>query len=345
MHANYKAYIESLLSYSHPAAVSHLQSSAFFLDTESKFEEFSRYVAPVQGVAAAAGVNAVAAVAEVKGNKAFEKRRRMFELSKSVQLMTPIHCDFMQSDKYLPPGVKLSLRFNRAPDSFILMSTNTGARYKVIIEEIKLHLRHVRVNPSIVTNHMDQFKHSPMIYLINKTVIKTFAFPSGLPAINVANMFTGVLPKTVIVMLVKASAFHGTYNSNPYYFQHFGMNHGYITVNSEQVPSDAYQPDWDKGHYIREYRELFDNVGISHNDMGNLITPELFSGGAFMMAFDLTPDRCNGRHWHPRQSGKIDLDLKFKAPLTEPINVLAFATYDALMKLDKYNRVITDITL
>jgi len=160
----------------------------------------------------------------------------------------------------------------------------------------------------------------------------------------VQNMFTGVMPKTIIIVMVKSAAFAGSYKTNPFKFDHFGMTSGAIRVNGEQVPCEPYTPDWDKQLYTREYRDLFDNIGISHNDMGNVITPQLFAGGNFMMAFDLTPDRCNGRHYHPRQSGMIALEITLKEALKQSINVLAFATYDAIVSLDKHNRVTTDIS-
>lgn len=333
MNANYKAYIESLLSYSHPAIASHLRASIFVNDTEGKFEEFTPSKA------------GTTTVDPVQGNDGFHDRKMLFEKSKSVQVMTPVHCDFLQTDKYLPPGVKLLIRFTRAFDSFVLMSNTANANYKLIIEDIKLHIRHVKLNDGIIKQHMVSFQKQPAIFHINKTVLKSFAYPAGLGAIHVQNMFTGVLPKTIIVFMVRANAFHGTYGSNPYWFQHFNMTQGSISVNGVQIPSEPYQPNWANKLYTREYRDLFDNIGISHNDMGNVITPNLFANGAFMMAFDLTPDRCNGRHYHPRQSGTIDLALLFSTDLAASVQIVAFATYDAIVLLDKNNRVTTDISV
>lgn len=338
MHANYKGYIESLLSYSHPAMLSHLTSSMFCMDTSGKFEDYDPYIEAKPATTTAA---------EVVGhdpNQGYQDRKITFAKSKSIQLMTPIHCDFLQSDKYLSPGVKLAIRFTRASDKFFLMSPDANASYKIVIEDIKLHIRHVKLTDAILKQHLILYQTQPAIYLINKTVLKTFAYPAGLPSINVANMFTGVLPKTVIVFMVKATAFTGSYTTNPYNFEHFSLSSGALRVNGEQIPSEPYTPDWAANCYTREYRDLFDNIGISHHDMGNLITPQLFSGGVFMMAFDLTPDRCNGRHYHPKQSGVINLDLKFNVALAQPINVLAFATYDAVVLIDKNYKVTTDVS-
>ena len=339
MHANLKAYIETILSYSHPALESHLKASIFKMDKAAKFEDFDPETPDTP---------ATQNQALVRGhicNRGFYDRKAIFAGSKSVQIMTPVHCDFLQTDKYLPPGVKLCITFNRAPDSFVLMSNVANAAFKVVIEDIKLHIRHIKLNDGIIKQHMVSFQKQPAIYHINKTLIKTFVYPTGLPAVVVQNMFTGVLPKTIIIAMVKAASFNGTYASNPYLFEHFNMSSGAIRVNGEQVPSEPYRPNWTNTMFTREYRDLFDNVGISHNDMGSIISPDIFANGVFLMAFDLTPDRCNGRHYHPRQSGVIDLELTFSVALEQPINILAFATYDAIVLLDKNNRVTTDISL
>jgi hypothetical protein len=157
--------------------------------------------------------------------------------------------------------VKLCLTFNRAPDSWVLMSPTAGATYKIVIEDLKLYMRHIKVSDGIIKQHMLLFQKQPAVYHMNKTLIKTFAYPTGLPAIVVQNMFTGVLPKTIIIAMCKATAFNGTYGTNPYFYEHFNMTHGAVRVNGEQIPSEGYRPNWARDHYAHAYRDLFDNTG------------------------------------------------------------------------------------
>lgn len=66
------------------------------------------------------------------------------------------------------------------------------------------------------------------------------------------------------------------------------------------------------------------------------MTTEMYRGGATLFAWDFSPDHCNGYHWHRRENGgHIDIDLRFKEPLTDGITVLCFAVYDALVAIDK----------
>ena len=141
------------------------------------------------------------------------------------------------------------------------MSPTPGATYKIVIEDLKLYMRHIKVSDGIIKQHMLLFQKQPAVYHMNKTLIKTFAYPTGLPAIVVQNMFTGVLPKTIIIAMCKATAFNGTYGTNPYFYEHFNMTHGAVRVNGEQIPSEGYRPNWARDHYAHAYRDLFDNTG------------------------------------------------------------------------------------
>lgn len=320
MYSNYKAYLETLLSYSAPAQESHLLSCGWLADTAGKFD------------------------ITTDDNDGYKRRKAMSALSVSFEVMTPVHCDFLQCDKFLPPGVTLSIKFNRAPDNFALI-TSTNNTYKIVVEDIKLFVRHITLNSAIVKNHLDKFERQPAVYHMNKTVMKTFVFGAGTQAINQYSIFTEILPKSLIIGMVQSDSFNGKIrNGNPFNFQHFTLSSGNIRVNGESLPLEPYRPDWVNKLYCREYRDFFDNIGIKHNDMGNLITPAYFSGGCFFMVSDLSADQCNGRHYHPRQSGKIDVEILFKTALTQSINLIAFGVFDALVLLDKNNKVTTDIS-
>jgi hypothetical protein len=314
-HSNYKAYFETVLSYSGSARSSHLRASMLLMDTATRFENYG---------------------AE---NLGYEARKTLTSESRSLQVEGPVHSDFLNIDKFLPPGVEITVRFHRAPDAFALMSNVANAAYKIIIEDIKLRVRFVTLADSIVNQHMKRFETENAIFPINRTELKSSAHPLGLRNLTIPNLFTGVLPKHIIITLIRSTNFNGTYPTNPYLFPHLNCNYATLSVNGEILPSDPYRPNFGLGLFTREYRDFFDNVGISHDDLGNVMTPELYSGGMFMLAFDLTPDRCNGFHSHAKKSGVINLELGFSADTPYPFQVLAFATYDNIVSLDKDNNI------
>ncbi|HEY6435190.1 MAG TPA: hypothetical protein VIY47_01255 [Ignavibacteriaceae bacterium] len=340
--ANYKAYLETLLSYSYDAYNSHLQASRFIMDDAREYEDIG-----VRHKAAVVAGQGIAAQAEVpfkaSENQGFITRREMCNNSKRFEVISPVVSDFMQIKKLLPPGVPVSLIFTRARDAFTILSNKPGADFKIEIEDIKLHVRHVNLKPDLTTAHRRLFEIRPACYPIKRTIIKVSAHAPGLTSITLPSCFLGVMPKSLIVALVPSTSFHGSYSKNPYFFPHLNLKSMFIRVNNRQIPSEPFTPDWDNKMYLREYRALFDSTGIAHCDMGNLITPPHFAGGSTLFAFDLTPDECAGRHLHTRDTGWLDVEMYFKEALKASVNVLLFAIFDNVIFIDKHNKVTMDV--
>lgn len=323
--ANYKAYFETVLTYSENAENGHLRASHFRMDTANAFQDYN------------------IADANVPHNQGYRKRRHECRESRSIQADVPIHCDFFQLNKYIPPGVEITVRFHRASDAFCIVAAVNNIQYKVEIEDIKLYVRHVTLSEDVMQLHMKLLEKGPAVFPYNRTLMKTVAYPGGLTHITASNLFGGILPKSILIALVNATNFNGTYTTNPYFLQHFHCNYAVLNVNGENVPSDPYRPNFALGLFSREYRSFFNNVGIGIDNVSNMMTPDLYAGGMFMIPFDLSPDLCNGYHAHLKKSGVINLELNFTEAIANPFYVIAFATYDNVMLLDRDNNVKTDM--
>ena len=318
-YSGYKAYNETLLSYSNCAVESHLNCSRWNQDAYGHYDRLT-----------------------ADPNSPFLARERTCRNSIPFELMMPLNCDFFQSDKLLMPGMHLTLTLNRAPDAFtVLADGNEQWRFKVL--NIELHLRYITLKESKLKEHLAQIERMPIRFCLNKSELKPFAQPLGDNTVRIYNMFQNIFPKTIIISMVRSVAFTGHQQFNPYNYQHFGLNYASLQVNSEHIPSKPYTPDWVNARYVRELREFYDNVGISDRNMGNLVTPFQYAGGCFMLAFDLTPDKCNGRHTHEKNSGVISLELRFAAALAHHITVLAYAIYDADITIDKTMHVASAV--
>ena len=201
------------------------------------------------------------------------------------------------------------------------------------------------MNPELVAKHEALFKTRPALYPINRTQIKTYSIPQNEIAANLDNLFTGELPKSVYIMLVPAQALYGHLTRNPFRFHHYNTTKAFLKVNGQQVPSEPYAPDFANNRYLRVYRDFFDNIGVGHTDLSNVITPKQYGNGAFIMAFDLSPDLCNGRETHLRTSGYINFSIEFGDALPETVNIMAFAVYDGIVTISGHSKVETDIKI
>ena len=119
-------------------------------------------------------------------------------------------------------------------------------------------------------------KASPCIYPLAQSKIKTFGINPGISATTVANIIRGKLPRSIIIGMVKSDAFNGSFATNPWLFQPFGVKYFGLKVNGMPIPSSALQPDFTKGNSVREYRHFLDNIGVQHDNESNMITYEKY---------------------------------------------------------------------
>ena len=351
-HANYKAYLESVLSYNEEARSSHLQASGWAPDDPNQFDDVKfgsgrRAVKAVAHKAAEGTKSEVVAVEAVagdpdSGNEGFRIRRQMVRNSRLFELMFPIHCDFLNCDRLLPPGINLTIKLTRAKDSFVLMHPEHATKkFKITIVDMRMHVPYIAVADSIIAEHKRKITTQPILLPIKKTEILTHTYGAALTNINMVNLFHNRVPKTLIMGMLSTASYNGATHLNPYNFKHFDVEAVNISHNGKIIPTEPYKPDWEKALFVKEYRGFFDNIGVGTDNNGNIITPNLYAGGATLFAFDLTPDKCNGYHWHRREEGgNIGIDLKFKNPIPDGgVTIMLFAVYDALVAIDQYSNV------
>jgi len=316
--AQYKSYFENVLTYGYDARNTALRAQQFHMDTNEHFESFTHNL----------GLNA---------------RKAICKESKTFQVSSPIHSDFFQTDKLLPPGLSILLRLHRAADSFVIM-TNDNKRYKLKMMDMKLYVRFITLSNELTSKHINLFEKRPAIYPLLKTVIKTKQYATGLQAVSWPNMFVGRLPKSLILGILASENFNGNYAKNPFNFKHHSCTDVSLKVNGAEVPTGGYHQDFDDLIFLKSYQEFQDNIGILHDNVGNVVSPDYYRGGCAFYAFDLSPDLCNGYHFHEPLMGNIHLDLTFKNATTEPLTVVAFSSFDMLITIDQFRNVFSDTT-
>jgi hypothetical protein len=194
-------------------------------------------------------------------------------------------------------------------------------------------------------SHLNALQHNKIVTIpFNKTVVKTHLYYAGISDIFHASLYAGSsLPKTIIIVLCSNKRVDGDYTLNPYNFEHYGVKELYVKLNGvKQIPVDSYTPDFAAEKYPREYQMFQDNLGLKFNDVSNSIGYGYWGQGCTMFSLDLTSDNCGGWHKHEKRSGHLDLYIKLKSPLTSPMYVMSFASYDAVLGIDKNMNVNVD---
>lgn len=267
-------------------------------------------------------------------------RRGKIRADRLIDMYGHLHCCLFNQNKFLVNGVELRVKLNKSTPEFYLFGNRTG---RIRIVDANLHIRKVKINPSILVAHARALAISNAKYPITRVEIKTFTITAGVSGKSVDNLYLSQLPKRVIVGMVTNAAFNGSIETNPYKFQHFNHNFISLYVDSVQVPTVPLNPDFTQGSYTRSYDTLFSQSGVSFTDTGNKISLADYADGNCLVVFDLTSDLSSHEpHWNIIKSGCLRLEVRFAAATTQPITIVVYSEFDNLIEIDQHRNILID---
>ena len=292
----YKAYLETLLSYSSATKGGRLRTTAFFEDSCKNYDSIGEIDGSLHTTAASL-------------NEGYKKRQDYFAKSNWRHFNIPIHNDICTLRKYLPPDTKLEFEFQRTPDKFSLLTPMSDDSVKIVIEDLKLSVTRYTPSPSINSfyhNKLNKLKRQ--VLPIDRSLIKSYTVQSGQSDLSHYNIISGhQLPEQIIIGMVEQKAHGGDLKKNPFNFQHFNISEASIVVNGVHEPTEPYKLHISAGNYVDLYTDFLLNTGIANEDRDYGITEEDYVGGCFLLAFDRSKEKCNRYHRHPHDSGTIDI--------------------------------------
>ena len=308
----YRAYLETLLSYGSDAKDSYLTGALWYKDKAGDMDG-------------------------TRTNTGFRKRQKWVGNSRQVTMIGRPHLDLCFQDRLILNGVDIKLKFVRSKNSFSLIGDA-----KVVIKDMTLFVRKVKVHPSIQLGHINALAKTNAKYPVKRVETKVFSISKGNMSANQENLFLGQLPKRLVIGLVKNSAFCGKSDENPFNFEHFDLDYLALFVDGVQVPSKPLQPDFETKNYMRCYSSLFTGTGLMSHDTGNRINREEYGAGFTLFAFDLSPDLDDSGHFHLIKQGNLRLELHFKTPLPVTASAIVYAEFENVIEIDKARNVIFD---
>ena len=325
----YRAYIESLLSYSPAAKESHLTASLWYEDTPECME----------GAPENQGAGS---------NKGLIQRQYFTKGAKTFDMIGHLHCDLFNQDKMLINGVEMRVRLVRSKDAFCLMDSTNDGRFGIKIKEATLIVRRVKINPGILIAHANTLAKATAKYPITRVEVKTFTLHTGILGDSIDNAILGQLPKRIIIGFVDNRAFNGNRTLNPFNFQHFNINYLSLYIDGVQIPSKPLQPNFTgtAPTFIETFQTLYTGTGIHFLNEGLGINRYNYAAGYFLTAFDLTPDlsaHCHS-HWNLVRSGSVRIEVGFETAPTVTINCIVYAEYDNILEIDSTRQILTDFS-
>lgn len=271
-----------------------------------------------------------------KDSKVFKKRHAKAVKGKCY-FSVVLHSDIFHSVKYLMPGCEMKLKLIRNTDDFVILGATKIAKTK--ISELCLQVRRVTVDDVLLDKLESTLTSKPAIYPLTPGRIKTATIYKEIKVDRVSNLYRGILPKSIIFCFVKSKAFDGDVASNPFVFEHFDLNGFQVYVNGEPHFAQPLQPDFDSDKYFREYRWFLDNIGLGHGSNSVGIDMETFKTNKFFIPIDFSPNLSNGFDLTPPKEGFIDVMISFKNALPQNVTMIAYATFNEILTIDKDRRV------
>ncbi len=276
--------------------------------------------------------------AERNRNFGFRTREKMVRYSSEFQVVAPIPHDFFNLNNHIGPGNRIDIELTAYKDAFLLNSRQVMEGYKLEIVDMKLHLRAIERRERI---------HPPLVerYRMNQTVLTKHFIPDGMTRYRIRVHHNGVQPKTLVFAFNDTRAVEGAYDRNPLHFPHFRMTKIQLSMDGETYPTNGIEFDFNRDNpfCIWGYHWLFENTGCLLSNRGNMVSLNQFMTGAFLVPFDMTPDKCNGVHNHKSNFGPIDVELEWAEPLASSVTLICEAVWNKLVINDKMNSQLSTL--
>lgn len=269
------------------------------------------------------------------------KRKAWIQDGKKIHFAMKIHNDFLQCSKYLLPGVEIKIELKKNDPGFPIIAENENAA-TFVLEKLELRLQKITVEPEFIAKVESALDSMPAMYPIAHSKIRNYLLAANTKNIHIPNILRGRLPRGFIILMVGNDAHSGSIKKNPYAFKHYSLNFINAYINGEPLHPNGNKPTWDDGSAIEQYKNMLDNTGLK-TFVSNGISFEEFVSNSVCFAYDLTPDKCNSYQSHGSETGNVDIQLGFKTALTEPVQIIVYATYDEVVTINK-ERVVTVVS-
>ena len=305
----YKAMIDLLLQSNSDMLNSQAQAAFYFKDLPGYFD----------------------VVTYLGGNTGFSERSRASKDGEEAHMEGVLYSDFaVGQNRAILNGVPINFKFFQSTDPFRLLRHGSKA-YKLKITDAILKVCHITLDPKMIVAHDEALKIGPALYPFWRSDIKSFTVAGGSLSFMTDNIYHWRVPSKIIIALVSNSSYSGSYDKNPYFFDHMNLNYLEVTVDGQSVPNRALTPNFEGGDFVSCYLSLLDN---EYNKKKGLVINLLeYDKGYTLFLFDVQ-SYLTGKIMTKSMKGHLKIGMRFSKALAESINVLVYGKFPETITID-----------
>ncbi|GFY21832.1 uncharacterized protein F54H12.2 [Trichonephila clavipes] len=160
-----------------------------------------------------------------------------------------------ENDKEPNEGFKSRVKFIKGSGTVDMV----GRLHVDLFNQDRLLLNLVDVKLKLIRSHAKALERTTAKYPIDRVSCKVFSIPQSSYSFIQDNVFSGQMPKRIVIACVDNDAFNGNYKKSPFEFKHYDVNFIGVYVDGQPVPHQPLELDFEKGNYIQAYNNLFLN--------------------------------------------------------------------------------------
>lgn len=267
-----------------------------------------------------------------------------FEYTKSGQTVTlrgSLHIDFLRQERLLLNQVDIRIKLSPNKPEYFLMSPETDS-YSIKMISARLEMVKVGLHPSVLNRHNLSLNSQNAKYPMRRTEIKTFTIPQGDMHVVKENMYTGQMPRRIVIGVLESDAYHGNFKKCPFNFKNFNLNYVCAFIDGERFPSRALTPNFATNDYLEAYETLFTGNGIK-NDLRTIdITRKEYPNGYSLVIIPFCPSEPDSVGFDLIRNGTLRLEMKFAQALPTSATVIVYGEFDSVLEITKDRQVVLD---
>ena len=153
----YRTYIDTLLNYGQDALSTQIQTQGWYMDD----------------------ADSPAVTDPSSTNNGLFERAKWIAKSKRLDLQGPIFHDLFSMDRYLLNQVDVKIKLYRSSSAFALMAEKSSTDFKILIEDIYVLAKKIRVNPAVIYGHSKILEKQNALYPYTKTETRSQSIATG----------------------------------------------------------------------------------------------------------------------------------------------------------------------